>query len=392
MRRFGIIAVTLLLIGCGGSGTDEVVDDKTIAINLEVSGADGMDATLVTFEDGVDKIVDSAKFVGNTLTLETDTKELRQYLILIGNEMPIVLFLDDQTSEIKISGAVPGLGSNYEVEGSQTSAEIKEYLAFVEKDLPLENQIKFELQNIAMDDSVSFNFHKARLDSISALHREYAIAKIMEDSTDASRWLMLREMFPPGGLADFDSTDLRYFHMIANGMKSRYPTSEYPMYIEKDIESLVSQMEALKNPPPPPAGQFTVAPEIELNDFNGKPIALSSLQGKVVLIDFWASWCAPCRQENPNVVKAYNKWKDKGFTIYSVSLDENRDKWMQAIDHDNLSWPNHVSDLKGWMSPVVQTYGVDAIPSTFLIDQQGTVIGRNLRGGQLEQKLQEILG
>lgn len=132
------------------------------------------------------------------------------------------------------------------------------------------------------------------------------------------------------------------------------------------------------------------APEIALNDTTGKPVPLSSLRGKYVLIDFWASWCGPCRQENPNVVRMYNKYKDKGFAIYSVSLDQAKANWTKAIRNDNLTW-THVSDLKYWQSAAAQQYGVQAIPQTFLIDRQGKIIAKNLRGDALEQKLEEVL-
>ena len=133
-----------------------------------------------------------------------------------------------------------------------------------------------------------------------------------------------------------------------------------------------------------------VAPEITLNSPEGTPVSLSSLRGKYVLLDFWASWCGPCRQENPNVVRVYNKFKDKGFTVYSVSLDKEKTNWLKAIEKDGLAW-THVSDLKYWQSVAAQTYGVNGIPATFLLDKEGRVIAKNLRGEALEQKLVEVL-
>lgn len=133
-----------------------------------------------------------------------------------------------------------------------------------------------------------------------------------------------------------------------------------------------------------------VAPDIEMKDPDGNVRRLSDLRGKVVLLDFWASWCGPCRHENPNVVRLYNKYHDKGFEIYSVSLDKSREAWVKAIKDDHLSWPNHVSDLQGWTSTGGKTYGIMSVPSTVLIDKDGTVIARNLRGEELERKLNEI--
>jgi len=135
-----------------------------------------------------------------------------------------------------------------------------------------------------------------------------------------------------------------------------------------------------------------VAPDFTQADVNGTPVKLSSFRGKYVLVDFWASWCGPCRQENPNVVKAYNKFKDKKFTILGVSLDRPSGKadWLAAIKNDGLTW-TEVSDLKFWNNDVAVLYGIKSIPANFLIDPNGKIIARDLRGEDLENKLQEVL-
>lgn len=133
----------------------------------------------------------------------------------------------------------------------------------------------------------------------------------------------------------------------------------------------------------------SVAPEIALPDTSGQVVKLSSLRGKVVLIDFWASWCGPCRRESPNLVRTYEQYQPKGFEIFGVSLDRRKQNWVAAIEKDKLHW-THVSDLKQWESIAVDLYGFNGIPHTVLIDEQGRVMAKNLRGDALQEKLQEV--
>ena len=130
-----------------------------------------------------------------------------------------------------------------------------------------------------------------------------------------------------------------------------------------------------------------IAPEFTVTDPSGKSISLSSLKGKVVLIDFWASWCMPCRMANPELVEVYKKFQPQGFEIFSISLDSKKEPWVNAIKNDDLHWPNHGSDLKGWENKIAHLYGVDAIPSTFLVDEKGTIIGKDIDEYDLEKKL-----
>ena len=172
---------------------------------------------------------------------------------------------------------------------------------------------------------------------------------------------------------------------VVNDAAKKFPTHQAVAAIKATLDQQ-AQKEMLAN------WVGKEAPDFSMPDITGKEVKLSSFRGKYVLVDFWASWCAPCRQENPNLVKAYQQFKDKNFTVLGVSLDRpgQKDKWIKAINDDKLAWTN-ISDLQFWNSPVVALYGFDGIPFNVLVDPQGKVIGQALRGPMLEQKLNDVL-
>jgi len=400
MKKIVKYALTLVLAvstftSCDNRPKDSEIEGRFIDVEIE-DAEDGMKIQLYSFQAGKEVLIDSTVVKEGQFRLETKTKELRfYYMVYKEGEVPVVLFLDEESDNVTISGNIEKLVENYEVTGSKYSKEFKDYQDFSYQFIDAKTEIYTEVKEIGMSDSSRVKMLIVRLDSLNAITKEYAAKYIKNDPASPVSWMMLNEFYPTTGLEGYDMTQLENFDNVSKAIRAKYSYSEYPDLIEQDVQALRNQIEMMEQQK---AMQSTgeassqTAPDIQLEDPNGKVIALSSLKGQVVLLDFWASWCKPCRQENPNVVAAYNKYKAQGFTVYSVSLDEKKGAWEQAIKADNLSWVNHVSDLKGWQSSAAALYGVQSIPASFLIDKNGVVIGQNLRGAALEQKLQEVFG
>jgi peroxiredoxin len=185
------------------------------------------------------------------------------------------------------------------------------------------------------------------------------------------------------------SKDVKYFIKVDSSMFSQYPEYEPVITLHQQVKEFIAGMpgEAAVEPV---SENGLLAPEISLPTPEGDTIKLSSTRGTVVLLDFWASWCVPCRQENPNLVKAYNLYHKKGFEIYQVSLDKTKEAWMKGIKDDQLDKWIHVSDVQYWNSVVVPLYKIESIPTNLLLDKDGHVLATNLRGEQLQIKLAEL--
>jgi peroxiredoxin len=184
------------------------------------------------------------------------------------------------------------------------------------------------------------------------------------------------------------SKDMKYFQKVDSSMFSRYPTYEPVVTLHEQVKEITAKMNGEAAAPTSNSG--TVAPDISLPTPEGDTIKLSSTRGSVVLLDFWASWCPPCRKESPNLVNVYNLYHRRGFQIYQVSLDKTRDAWLKGIQDDHLDKWIHVSDVKYWNSAVVPLYKIESIPMNFLLDKEGRIIASNLRGDKLQTKLAEL--
>lgn len=190
--------------------------------------------------------------------------------------------------------------------------------------------------------------------------------------------------------------DIAVLMFLDNFPREKYATLHnevvMALYAKYPDHQLVKEKYAVETSPATATSIGAIAPDLAFPDPDGNIRKLSDLRGKVVLLDFWASWCRPCRGENPHVVAMYQKYHDKGFEVFSVSLDRDKESWKRAIASDGLVWPNHVSDLKYWSSEAARTYGVSSIPSTYLLDQNGRIIAKNLRGEALSNALKQLFG
>jgi peroxiredoxin len=199
----------------------------------------------------------------------------------------------------------------------------------------------------------------------------------------------LYQQVAPGVYVLNPARDMKYFTKVDSTMTARYPDYEPAITLHKQVQELIEGMKNMTQATPVSI-TGAEAPEIALPNPKGDTIRLSSTRGSIVLLDFWASWCVPCRQENPNLVKTYDMFHRKGFQIYQVSLDKTKDAWLKGIQDDNLGKWIHVSDILYWNSTVVQLYKIESIPNNYLLDREGRIIATNLRGDELEKKLTEL--
>ena len=305
------------------------------------------------------------------------------YRLRISNANFAMLVLDS-AQKVTVTADARDLGNTFNVDGSPDTKLFLEY-----NKLAQGQKVRTDsLENIFRTAMVTLKLDSLRADSLSKeLQKPYEVmvaqysvilAKKIKENPNSFASIMAIQQLRPEEYLDI-------YKILDKGLSEKYPDNKdiksYHGMVQQ-AEMMVQRTQAIK--------VGAEAPELILPMPNDKDFALSSLRGKVVLVDFWASWCAPCRKELPNVKRCYEKYKSKGFEILGVSLDKDRAAWLEAISKEGLTWPQ-VSDLKFWQSEACQIYAVQSIPYTVLIDKEGKIIATDLRGAELDKKLAEVL-
>jgi peroxiredoxin len=308
--------------------------------------------------------------------LKGSTKELIFCALGVNEKQMIYLALDNSTEiNVMIDATVSSL--NYSLSGKniEESVALKDLLKLNEGYVSKIKALETEASSLNPNTDAGFQ-------RMSALQKDY-YTTMAARSADMLKFAQDRpSSFIPFFILQFNVVQEPTIELLTAAKDAALKANPNSKYTEIIVQRYNDEARLMIG---------GVAPEINLAQPEGSNLALSSLRGKYVLIDFWASWCGPCRKENPNNVAMYNKYKDKGFEIYGVSLDQDPLRWKKAIEADGLTW-KHVSDLKGWSSSAGQTYNIRSIPATVLIDPTGKIIAKGLRGEELEAKLAEILG
>lgn len=384
MKKYGAIIVLLITYGIscktqGGSNEFEISgklinDTKGQKVELQY----------LPFTNSEPQVLDSASVQPDgTYQLKTIAREEGLYRVVLDKALPYLFINDNDKITLNID---KNNWRSPQIEGSEASTALYQFLnSYIQKDSlisayqaqidTLENQDK----PVKKQDSIINALQNRQKDVVASIRTQ--IKNFLDNSTSpaASSFVLAQ------ATTVLEPKELLALANAAHGKWENNSNTASILGIIKQ-RAATEQAEASKTD----ALVGKQAPDLTMNDLSGKPTAISQFRGKYVLVDFWASWCGPCRQENPNVVAAYKQFKNKNFTILGVSLDKDKASWEEAVKADHLDWPQ-MSDLKYWESEAVTAYGFEGIPFNVLIDPQGKIIATSLRGEALTQKLADVL-
>ena len=402
---FSVLLISGLFVGCGSN------NDTT-----DVKGADSTETT-----EGMD--LQNENKEPNVEVLGTIQGGANQVLILEANTdrgpVQIAQTTVQEDGSFEMEGAIVAMGL-YQLRVDEKTGERQQAKAIPLTLVP-EDKVKLEtslnefnskvryegtewapLLNGYMDEMNTFIKWQKTIQNPQQMDRDklmklvnnkkkpiddYTIEQIKKDPDNPAHILLMTNLLPMMGMENYNPENIKSLQKLHKAYEESYPENPMTVQIGTQVAKIQQELEDFDS-----YTNENTAPEIALPNPDGEVMKLSSLRGNYVLIDFWASWCAPCRRENPNVVRLYKKYSDENFEIFSVSLDGNKENWKKAIKKDNLIWDYHVSDLKKWKSDLISKYQFRGIPHTVLIDPEGKIIEEKLRGAALEQKLKELFG
>lgn len=384
MKRFlWLLALSIIFTSCES-------EPEFFTISGKIQNANGEKLYLIELQSKNIVFLDSIILNNEGVFSFKGQTEIPKFYAIRTNPNNYLALIVNPLEQIIINSENIDLVKSSTIEGSSDSKNILSLRLRLEKSVQQLDSLGLYYQSLIGTSEINKVKDSLQLRSqeIINLHTEYTKKFIEENSSSLASLMALYQQIAPRRYVLNPNDDMEYFTLVDSSLMQKYPESDAVKTLHAQVIEIKRQIENDKQTNNV-VGIGEIAPDIMLPSPEGDTIALSSLRGKYVLLDFWASWCRPCRIENPNLVKNYKKYNKKGFEIYQVSLDKTQESWTKAIENDQLTW-THVSDLQYWNCAPAQIYKVQSIPASFLLDKKGRIIAKNLRGDVLEAKLSEL--